>query len=67
MLYFDVYVYIFIYLFIISLFVYIFDIYGSDEVILISGFVNNPGKEKMILLDKTLLEELLRLKENGGI
>ena len=31
-------------------FVYIFDIALSDEVILISGFVNHPGHEKLMLI-----------------
>jgi hypothetical protein len=31
-------------------FVYIFDTDSSDEVILVSGFVNYPGREKLILL-----------------
>ena len=31
-------------------FVYIFDTEQTNEVILISGFVNNPGHEKLLLL-----------------
>ena len=39
-------------------FVYVFDTELNNEVILVSGFVSNPGKEKYMLLKK--LEVLIK-------
>ncbi len=45
-------------------FTYIFDVKGSNDLILIAGFVNNPGKDKLRLLDE--LEIIIRTINYGG-
>ena len=45
-------------------FVYIFDTEQTNEVILISGFVNYPGHEKLLLLRQ--LEILAKTLHKGG-